>query len=455
MLDALTALTREYGMLPPGETVLCAVSGGADSMCLLHRLLVLSEEWGFALSAAHYNHRLRGEESTRDADFVRAVCKRWGVPLTVGFGDVADEAARRKQGVEETARRLRYAFLRRTAARVGAGCIATAHTADDNVETLLLHLVRGTGLQGLTGIAPRRGDLIRPLLTTTRAEVEDYLARHHIPHVEDSSNADQTYTRNRLRHQVIPVLRDMNPRFAEDAAGAIARLRADNDCLNARAAQAVLPARETAEGLVLPARCVARQPDPVAVRAARALLARMGDGSGKCSAAHLTALVALCRSGDPSASLSLPGGVTARRAYDLLWLAGAPLPGPFSPAPLQTDGVTEPDGTGWHILCRPAVCPPDPPPGPTRFFLAREAVAPGVTVRPRRSGDALRLPGRRTKTLKKLLNEEKVPRWVRDRLPVLAGTDGVLAVAGIGPAEGALARPGRPAFELVLVQDER
>ncbi|MCI2106458.1 MAG: tRNA lysidine(34) synthetase TilS [Intestinimonas sp.] len=454
MLDALMALTREYGMLPQGGTVLCAVSGGADSMCLLHRLLALSSDGGFTVAAAHYDHCLRGEESARDANFVRAMCGKWGVPLTVGSGDVAGEAVRRKQGVEETARRLRYTFLRRTAARVGAERIATAHTADDNAETLLLHLVRGTGLQGLGGIAPRRGGLIRPLLTTTRAEIEQYLVEHHIPHVEDSTNANQAYTRNRLRHQVLPVLRALNPRFVEDTAAAMARLRADNDCLNARAAQTVLPARETEAGLFFPAARIAREPDPVAARAARILLARAGDGSGKCSAAHLTALVALCRSGDPSASLSLPGGITARRSYDLLWLAREKLPAPFAPVSLCTDGITEPAGTGWLILCHPAVCPPSSPKR-DRFFLAGSAMEHGVTVRPRQSGDVLRLPGRRTKTLKKLLVEEKVPRWVRDRLPVLAGASGVLAVAGIGPAEGALARPGEAAFELAFVQKEK
>ena len=172
MLNEAQALTREYAMLPPGGHVLCAVSGGADSVCLLHWLRGRAEEEGFALTAAHFDHRLRGAESDRDAAFVRDLCRDWKVPCVVGEGDVSAEAGRRGAGIEETARALRYDFLERTAEAVGAGRIATAHTANDNVETMLLHLIRGSGLQGLTGIRPRRGRLIRPLLTTTRVEVE-------------------------------------------------------------------------------------------------------------------------------------------------------------------------------------------------------------------------------------------------------------------------------------------
>ena len=162
MTDALNTLAMEYDMLPRGGTVLCAVSGGADSVYLLHRLWLLRDMLGFRLIAAHYNHCLRGEESDRDEAFVREFAAKWcgpqrfegpgrertlpAVELVVGRGDVAAEAARRGRGLEETARDMRYAFLRDTAQRLGCDRIATAHTADDNAETLLLHLIRGTGL---------------------------------------------------------------------------------------------------------------------------------------------------------------------------------------------------------------------------------------------------------------------------------------------------------------------
>ena len=249
MTDALNTLAMEYDMLPRGGRVLCAVSGGADSVYLLHRLWLLRDTLGFTLVAAHYNHCLRGAESDRDEAFVRDFAARWcgpqriagpegeytlpAVELAVGRGDVAGEAARQGRGLEETARDMRYAFLRQTAQRLGCDRIATAHTADDNAETLLLHLIRGTGLQGMAGIAPRRGDLVRPMLTTTRREVEDYLGLYRLPHVEDSSNADERFTRNRIRRQVMPLLEELNPGFVRRMADTTRYLRADNDFLNA------------------------------------------------------------------------------------------------------------------------------------------------------------------------------------------------------------------------------
>ena len=212
----LNALIETYGMIPPGSTVLCACSGGADSVYLLHRLYLLRERMGFRLAAAHYNHQLRGEESRRDEAFVRRFVAQWcgpaqvdghelpGVPLYVGRGDVAAQAGELGRGLEETAREMRYAFLRETAAELGGALIATAHTADDNGETILLHLLRGSGLRGLTGIRPVGEGLIRPMLTTTRAQVEEYLCLYGLPHVEDSSNRDESFSRNRLRWQVVP-----------------------------------------------------------------------------------------------------------------------------------------------------------------------------------------------------------------------------------------------------------
>ena len=214
------AFADKYNMLPQGSTVLCALSGGADSMALLSVLEALAKPRSLTLHAAHFNHQLRGEESRRDEAFVRRFVAQWcgpaqvdghelpGVPLYVGRGDVAAQAGELGRGLEETAREMRYAFLRETAAELGGALIATAHTADDNGETILLHLLRGSGLRGLTGIRPVGEGLIRPMLTTTRAQVEEYLRLYGLPHVEDSSNQDTVYARNRLRQEVMPVLRE-------------------------------------------------------------------------------------------------------------------------------------------------------------------------------------------------------------------------------------------------------
>ena len=450
MLNEAQALTREYAMLTPGSHILCAVSGGADSVCLLHWLRAQSEAIGFALTAAHFDHRLRGAESQRDAAFVEKLCKEWKVPCVVGTGDVSGEAARRGTGIEETARALRYDFLEETAEKVGADLIATAHNANDNVETMLLHLIRGSGLQGLTGIRPRRGKLIRPFLTTTRAEILAYLEEHSLPHVEDSTNADTAYARNKLRHQVIPLLEELNPALIQRLSDTVGYLRADNDYLTAQAMAAVRGAEPTVTGgLVLLADAIARSPDPIAVRAVGALLGRLGEHQYR--AAHLLSVVELARSGHPSGSVDLPHGLTARRAYGLLALEPTAAESGWTPVPLNVPGETPLPQLGWKLVCRPAEAPVEPPTDPFVCYLDPAALDGPLTVRPRETGDAITLPGRPHKSVKKLLIDAKVPRPHRERLPVVADRRGPVWLGGFGPDAPRLAAPGTPALELRAV----
>ena len=180
-------------------------------MCLLDVLDALRTELGFALYACHYNHRLRGIESDRDEAFCRTLCKKRNIPLLTGSGDVASEAESTGRGIEETARKMRYAFFDEALAHFGADKVATAHNADDNLETLIMHLARGTGLRGLCGIPPLRDKLIRPILFASRSEIEAHCRSRGLEHVEDRTNSDERYTRNRIRARVMPVLQSINP----------------------------------------------------------------------------------------------------------------------------------------------------------------------------------------------------------------------------------------------------
>ena len=459
MLESMETLIREHGMLPRGCTVLCAVSGGADSVCLLHALYHLRPKLGFSLAAAHYNHQLRGEEADRDAQFVEQLVAECcgedrlpdgrtlpAVPLFSGSGDVASQAALHGAGIEETARRMRYAFLRQAALEAGASLIATAHTADDNSETILFHLARGSGLRGLTGIAPVRGDLIRPLLSTQRREVEEYLRYYGLPWREDSSNADDSYARNRIRHQVVPVLEELFPGFSARLASCAARLRADEALLEEQARHLSAQAQSLPQGLSLPASLIADAPGPVAVRAVRQLMAALNGGDQDCGSAHLESLVRLCRSQDPSARLSLPFGLSARREYDRLVLTRETAPQVLVPVPLALPGETQ--VPPFLVRCLPAVYTGQRQ-GPFDFWLdARPGEA--VTLRPRRTGDRLRLPGRPEKTLKKWFVDEKIPQSRRDCLPVLDWDGQVAAAAGLGPDAAFLPQAGQAAWHIIL-----
>ena len=186
------AWCRGRALFPAGATVTAALSGGADSVAMLHLLRSLKGELGITLRAAHYNHHLRGEASDRDEDFCRELCHELGVPLRCGGGDVAAFARERKISLELAARKLRYDFL-----LSGDGLVATAHNAGDSLETVLMNLTRGAALRGLCGIPPKRDCVVRPLLCLSRREIEDYLACHGLPHVNDESNCGAFCRRNK------------------------------------------------------------------------------------------------------------------------------------------------------------------------------------------------------------------------------------------------------------------
>ena len=265
LLRSAADTIRRYDMLRQGERVLVALSGGADSVSLLLVLQAL----GYEVRAFHLNHCLRGAESDRDEAFCRALCAERGVPLHVGRCDIA--ALSQGKAVEETARRERYRLLERAAER---DKVATAHTADDNLETVLFHLVRGSGAKGVSGIPPVRGAVIRPLLFAERREIEAFLRENGQDYVTDSSNLSDDYTRNRLRHSVLPVLREINPAAAQSALRLGEQLRQDEACLGGQAERCLQTALR-ADGAYLTAPFLACHP-AVQGRALREAVRRAG-----------------------------------------------------------------------------------------------------------------------------------------------------------------------------------
>ena len=237
-------------------------------MYLLHQLLAFRETRGLQVCAAHYNHGLRGAESERDAVFVAQECGKLNVPLMTEHGDVMTNAQENRAGIEETARSLRYAFLNEAADALSCSRIATAHTLNDQAETVLMNLCRGSGTRGLAGIPPVRGRIIRPLLQTGRDEIVTWLRENGMPWVEDSSNDSDDYTRNRFRHDLLPLLLKENPSSLEAIGRAAELLREDDECL-CRMADVFL--HDCWDGSALPAKKLLSLEPPVAARVLRRL----------------------------------------------------------------------------------------------------------------------------------------------------------------------------------------
>ena len=207
MLCQILDTAKKYSMTETGDEVIAALSGGADSVCLLLALNELKETLGIKLSAIHVNHCLRGNESDRDEQFCRDLCGRLRIPLICGRFNVKEEAENRKISTELAARDIRYRFFQENSS---GKKIATAHTANDNAETVIFNLARGTGTKGIAGIPPVRGNIIRPLINVTRSQIENYLKEKNQEYVTDSTNLTDDYTRNIIRHIVIPVIEQIN-----------------------------------------------------------------------------------------------------------------------------------------------------------------------------------------------------------------------------------------------------
>ena len=399
MLNKLQLFITEQELVQPGEEVVCAVSGGADSVALLFALYLLKEKLQIRLSAAHFNHHLRGAESDQDQAFVEDFCSRYDIPLYKGGAAVETGP----KGLEAAARDARYGYLKTL-----PGKIATAHTADDNAETVLMHLIRGTGLKGLGGIAPKSGKLIRPMLTVTRQDVMAFLQEWNLPHVEDQSNHTDQFLRNRLRHHVMPLLNRENPRLAENVSAMAMQLRQEEHYLSR---QVELTDRVS----------VLREMDPaLRNRALESFLRQQGVKEPQREQIQL--LKCLVFSNNPSARGAFPGGITIGREYDRLLR----LPQQEAPDTAQlTLGSQKLPQWKLEIHVSQAQSLEQ---GKTVFTVQPEGK---IVVRSRLPGDRIRLPGG-SKTLKKLFIDEKIPAWERPFLPVLADEKGVLAVVGIG-----------------------
>ncbi len=408
-----------YAMLQGATSVCAGVSGGMDSMCLLDLLVRLQPQYGFRLQVVHVNHLLRGENADRDALFVQQRCRDYGVPCTVVRADVAAISRARGIGREEAGRQVRYdAFF-----ATGCDRIAVAHTLTDRIETSLFHLVRGTSPKGAAGIPPVRGNVIRPLIDCTRSDVEHYIQSLGLPFVSDESNDTDDYTRNLLRHHVLPVFRQINPSFEQSWARFLKTAAGQQDFLAAEAQQALARAK-TENGYALSA--LQTLPPALLDQCVVLLLERNMQKMPEETHVALCCRAVLAGRGRVTVGDNLYFSV---QNGAVSFETPAALPVPYCVT--AVDGVFHTPHGDYYL------CPPQPDdPVPPRRQLDGDKLRGVLTLRTRQPGDRFRYPDRQgTKTLKKLDNEQTLTPQMRASRAILCVDGEIAYLEGVGASQ--------------------
>ena len=473
----LLQLIRREELLRPGQRVGAAVSGGADSVALLRLLLDLREEIGVVLSVVHFNHKLRGKASDADEKFVASLAEKFGLPLHIGRADVAAKSRREKANLEDTARRSRYSFFARLVEQEIVDCVATAHTADDQAETVLSHILRGTGLAGLGAIHPRTPHATRPLLTVRRAELRTYLRARKQNWREDATNQDISRLRARIRKKLIPLLeKQFQPRVVWHLAALADLARADEAGLAALA-------RQRCSQIALPEECglrvsVADLLNPneehgalaaLAPRMIRLLAEKIRTRSGQWTAEHVHQVLQLARHGENGKLLRLPGRIEVRRDRNTLIFAS-----PQFPSKGSATKPAEPPQFAYPIdFAASQTCVSVPElgcvfrfrvidwPSPrrdtikeSRFTLDRDRLRQPLVLRNWKPGDRFRPAGRaKAHKVKRLLSELHLSTWQRAGWPVLT-CGGVLAWARGFPAAAEFAADESTRTGIVISEEQ-
>jgi len=437
LLHIVKNLIKRQELISVGDRVVVAVSGGPDSVVLLHLLDRLRCDINFSIHVAHLDHMFRGEQSRQDAEFVCRLAASMGLDHTVKAIDVPGFRGREKiSSAQEAARIVRYAFLKKTAERVGANSIAVAHNADDQAETVLQNFIRGAGAEGLRGMAYKSGMIIRPLLDVPRSEIEKYSALQDLTFRMDASNESMYYTRNRIRHCLLPVLESFNPAIREAIHKASHLLAVDDDYLDALALKAYDKLQNVnKEAVSFSDKALAGLHSSLRRRVLRLAIQRIKGDLRDITLAHMEAVEALLEKNVGSA-VDLPG-LTVYRDYGRLVVGFQPAE-PFvregeQVALLQVPGENILPQFGIKIEITRLSSAEAIKIKPGRWQLAIDtAVLPGpLAVRFRRPGDRIQPTGMSgTKKLQDIFVDAKVPRWQREEVPLLTAGDEILWIIG-------------------------
>ena len=443
LAQKVISFIQKHNLFVPGDKLVVAVSGGADSVCLFHILVECRTSLGVELHVAHLNHQLRGNESDTDAEYVLGLACRLGVPATVVRWDVADYRAAKGLSLEEAAREVRYDFLAEVAREMNATKVVVGHTRDDRVETILLHLLRGTGVAGLSGLQPRsllrcgehgrHLEIVRPLLEVTRRETWDYCKEHELEPRIDSSNVEPVFLRNRIRLELLPLLKTYNP--SVDAA--LLRLAdiASDEASFIEEQVSLLWDRLASEekGIVyLDKDELAALPQALQRQAFRFAVKRLRGDLKDIEADHIEAMIDFL-SKPAGRRISLPQGLNLTVEYGRLALMSSqasvcPFPSIVGTFNINIPGET--DLAGWRVRAEILKKPTD---DGDDFAASLDLDKTGgkLMVRCRRPGDRFRPLGMsQTKKLQDFMVDSRIPRSWRDRVPLVCSPQQILWVVG-------------------------
>jgi len=434
LLKKVIFTINEFKMLFKGDKVIVGVSGGPDSTVLLHLLYHLKDRYNLQLWAAHLNHSIRGEEAKEDERWIRLFARKLGISLICDTINVPLLAKGKKAGLEAIARQVRYNFLEHVATQVGADKIAVGHTASDQVETILMRLVRGSGADGLAGIPPMRERIIRPLIRAFRWEIEDYCRRHHITPRRDSSNKDTSFFRNRIRFELIPYLcNNYNPRVSEAIYRSAELLRVEKDFLDkfTNEVKGRVIKKESNTEIIVNARALSKLHLCLQRRIIRYFLKQLkGDLEG-IEYSHIEQILNL-KEGEGTRLTHLPEGIKVWRQYDEFILRKGERESFVFFTYLNVPGRTEVPQLGMVLEARvlseyPACFSKNP----REAFFDLDKIPGPLYVRPRREGDRfVPLGMKKEKKLKDFFIDLKVPRLERDKIPILLSKEKILWVIG-------------------------
>ncbi len=427
-------------MISTGDKVVVGVSGGADSVCLLHILHSLKDYLDIELHAAYLNHGFRPGEAEKEASFVCKFAEELNIPYTAGYVDVPSYAKERRLSRQEAAREVRYAFLKEIAQKVNANKIAVGHTADDQAETYLLREIRGSGVKGLSAIKPvRENTIIRPLIEVRRKEIIEYLSENGIPYLEDPSNITSVYLRNRIRHELLPILTSRyNPRIVETLNRNAEILREEDEFLESYVRRLMLRLiskrkKGYVEIFLIPFLNLDRAVQRRVLR--NAIEEVLGAGYGY-SLLHITKALELATDGQTGKRINLPGGIVFEKSYSVIIISLRPAIS--SKVPLDTGikytlnvpGITHIPDFGVTFKTEmlsmvPAFGMPPLGDGKIEACLDKEGIKGEIYVRRRMKGDSFYPFGiGKKKKLKEFFIDEKVPRGQRDSIPILVNENG-------------------------------